>query len=104
MIDKKNKNSYRRSYSRFKANGAANVMLDGALDKPLIIRDLSSRGAGVMADMPFAINKGIEISIVAPILSATVTKCAKVVWCQKIDSEFYAVGLDFGIHNILEFS
>ena len=93
---------HRREYKRFIVNGSANLIINGSLHKPLIIKNLSSRGACTFSDYPFVPKGKVKIVMIIPFLKKPVTIEAKVIWSRKIEEGFWETGLDFGINNLLE--
>ncbi len=93
---------HRREYKRFIVNGSANLIVNGYLYKPLIIKNLSSRGVCTFSDYPFTVKEKVKLIMIIPFLKESVTIEAKVVWSKKIEGNFWETGLDFGINNLLE--
>ena len=105
---------HQRSHKRFRVDGAANLMVEKTLEKPVMIKDLSPRGVGTVADYPFKKNQKVTLTMVMPFLDNPITKTAKVVWSKRIDNEswqrgkridneLWEAGLDFGFDNMLTF-
>ncbi|MBU0693758.1 MAG: PilZ domain-containing protein [Candidatus Omnitrophica bacterium] len=90
----------RRSYKRFKVDTGGRLIVDKEIEKPLIVRDLSSRGVGVVANYPFEIDKKITIDMETPFFHDTVRREARVIWCKKIEEDLWRAGLDFGMNKI----
>ena len=88
---------HRRFYKRFNLDTSATLILPKNLRRPLILRDLSARGAGVVSNYSLNINEEIEITIaVSFFFNQPVYKKARVVWCNKVDEHLWQAGLDFG--------
>lgn len=102
MHPRYNFNHYRRRYKRFRVDGAANVVIDEKLDKPLVVKDLSVRGAQVVSDRPFTINQKITIIMLTPFFEKPIYRDAKVIWSKEMGEELYQTGLDFGRNNLLK--
>ena len=63
---------------------------------PTILSDLCSRGAGIVMYHALEAHERIDIIIKVPYLFDTpIYKAAKVVWCKKIDENFWQCGLAF---------
>jgi len=93
---------YRRNYERFLVNDSASLVTDSSIGRPLILGDLSARGAGVIGDYPFRINERVNVVIYTPFfLGRPAFKQAKAVWCKKIHRNLWQAGLDFGIDNLI---
>ncbi len=93
---------YRRNYERFVVNDSASLVTDNSIERPLILEDLSARGASVIGDYPFQINEKVTVVIYIPFfLDSPAFKQAKTVWCKKIDRNLWQAGLDFGIDNLI---
>lgn len=92
----------RRDYERFIVNDSASLITANSIERPLILEDLSARGAGVIGDYPFRINEKVTVVIYAPFfLDSPALKQAKAVWCKKINENMWQAGLDFGMDNLL---
>ncbi len=94
----------RREYKRFIINGSANFIINYHLHKPLIIKDLSSRGVQVFSDYPFKIGERIHLVMVIPFFDKPIHRKAKIVWSKEVDKHFWEAGLDFGVNNLLSFT
>jgi len=93
----------RRSYKRFKLDTSATIAINGNQQKSLLLRDLSSRGAGVMSDYAFALDEEIRLTIEIPYLfTKTIIRQARTVWCNKVADNLWRAGLDFGLDNQIE--
>jgi hypothetical protein len=92
---------YRRIHQRYRVDSAANVLVAGALDKPLVVKDVSARGAQVLGDHPFCVNERIELIMLLPHFDDPVRRSAKVVWSKKIEDHFFQAGIDFGLTHLL---
>ena len=97
--------TYRRDYKRFIVNDSASLVTDNGVERPLILEDLSARGAGVIGNYPFQINEEVSVVIYAPFFfDKPALKEAKTVWCKEINENLWQAGLDFGIGNLINFS
>lgn len=96
--------NHRRAYARTRVDGAANVFISDALQKPSILRNLSQRGACVMTDYPLAPTTQVTLEMVTPFFEKPIIRRAKVVWSRKADAFFWQAGLDFGLTNLIDFS
>ncbi len=94
----------RRDYERFIVNDSVSLVTDNGVERPLILEDLSARGAAVVGDYPFRINGKVTVVIYAPFfLDRPALKEAKTVWCKKINERLWQAGLDFGMDNLINF-
>lgn len=97
--------TYRRDYKRFIVNDSVSLVTDNGVERPLILEDLSARGAAVVGDYPFRINEKVNVVIHAPFFfDKPALKEAKTVWCKKISENLWQAGLDFGIDNRINFA
>ncbi len=95
---------YRRDYKRFIVNDSASLVTDNSIERPLILENLSVRGAAVVGDYPFRINEKVNVVIHAPFFfDSPALKEAKTVWCKKINERLWRAGLDFGMDNLINF-
>lgn len=77
---------------------SAVISTEGKESEPLILRDLSARGVGVIGNFPFKINQEVLIKFEIPyLLSRAICKQATVAWCCKINDNLWRAGLDFGL-------
>ena len=98
-------NSYRRAYARIPFESSAKISTVKARGISTILTDVSSGGAGLVANVPFDAMEKVEIQINPSILFKDVLrKSAKVAWCKKLSSDLWHVGLDFGVDNLINFS
>ena len=91
---------FRRSYQRFILDASASLIINKTTEEPSILRDLCSRGIGVVTHYCLKENQEVTIIIKIPYLfDSPVYKQAKVAWCKKIDDDLWQGGLDFGEDN-----
>lgn len=93
----------RRAYERYKLDDSATLIFEKKLEKSSILRDLSSRGVGLVCDLPLKVNDRLEIIIRSSIFGSPLRKNASVIWCNKVENNLYRAGLDFGLDNKIEF-
>ena len=87
----------RRNYHRFPLELATEIITKENKVKPLILKDLSARGACSFSNYPLELNERLTLVLNPSIFfSSPIRKEAKVVWCKKIDDNFWQGGLDFG--------
>lgn len=92
--------SYRRNYERYLIEDSAVISTEGKESEPMMLRDLSARGVGVICNFPFKINQNVLIKFEVPyLLPKSISKQAKVAWCRKINDNLWRSGLDFGLIN-----
>ena len=95
--------AYRRSYERFTLENATALIIDGQDRRKSIIKDISTRGAGVIGNFPFAVDGRVETIITASLFKEPVHKNARVAWCSPVNATLYQAGLDFGLDNEIDF-
>lgn len=91
---------YRRSFFRYIVEASANLIID-KLRKPVIVKDLCSRGACIFSNSPLEVSGEIEIEIVS-CFDKPVYRKAKVVWSKEIEQNLWQAGLDFGLDNLID--
>ncbi len=95
----------RRTYDRFIIEGSATVVTENDLEIPSILKDVSTRGAGIVSNYPLTVNKEIGIFInPCPLVKSQTYRRARVAWSEKINDNLYGSGLDFGLFNQLKFT
>ena len=93
----------RRVYRRYKADTTAYILsLGDLIEKPLLLRDLSSRGAGIVSYYPLHVNGLITIILAIPFLKESVSRQARVIWSRKIDNHCWGSGIDFGSNHLVD--
>lgn len=93
----------RRIYTRFKieAKGFLRVNKDTVV---VILRDISSRGAGIVSQVPLKEESLVEIIGEIPLSNTPISKEGKVVWCSRIAEGLFYSGVDFGAQDKIAFS
>lgn len=91
----------RRSYVRFTVEASASLTGDKHSGTPVIVGNLSPRGACVFSNESLEPNKQIEIELVY-FFDKPVNRKAKVIWAREVGNNFWQIGLDFGTDNLLE--
>nr|MBP7217007.1 PilZ domain-containing protein [Candidatus Omnitrophota bacterium] len=82
-VEKKIEN--RRLFTRYGIDASAGLVLHRDSTHPLILKDLSVRGAGVMMDFPLKANDFVAMDIPANFfLKERLHRLARVAWCSKI--------------------
>ena|SRR3989338_6657099 len=95
---------HRRAYERYVVEASADVFTDRNSVKPAILKDLSVRGAGLVANYSLAVSTEVGLFIKAtPVLKSLVYKRARVAWSKNIGKDLYSIGLDFGLSEPLNF-
>lgn len=90
----------KRDYQRFSLDGSATLIVNKNLKRPLILKDLSARGVGVIGSFPLNLNEKVEVIMnTSFFFDKPLYKKAKVSWCNKIDENLWQAGLDFGLDN-----
>jgi len=94
----------RRAYHRFEAGISVTLISEGDIRKPSIIKDLSSRGAGLVTNYSLRQDETIDV-VFNPsfFFESGINKAARVIWCEKIGTALWQGGLDFGEGNKLKF-
>lgn len=94
----------RRAHPRFIIEGTGEVRAKNDRLQPTIVKDVSVRGARIIANFPLDVNQEIAIDIQSGILpEPVVQKKARVRWVNKIDENLWSIGLDFDLDNIITF-
>jgi len=92
---------YRRKYERFILNDSASLVTKEGKEERLLLKDLSVVGAGVTGNSSLDINETVAVVIQAPFFSnKPIYKQARVAWCEKVDTNLWESGLDFGLDKI----
>ena len=87
----------KRAYSRYPVEGSATLIDLRGTEEPLILKDISCSGAGVIASQALGINDKTDIIISASSLFAQpIRRKARVAWCQRVAVNLWQSGLDFG--------
>jgi hypothetical protein len=87
----------RRHYHRFSLELATEIITSENKVKPIILKDLSARGAGSFSNYPLELNEKLTLVLKPSIFfPSPIRKFAKVIWCKKIEANFWQGGLDFG--------
>lgn len=85
---------HRRVYDRFLVDGAGEIALDGAARFPVVVRDVSAKGAKIVSSRSFIEKEKVMIRLELP-LKEPVVRQATIIRCRKVAQELYEVGLDF---------
>lgn len=94
----------RRDYQRFICNNSVSLLAKEGIEKRFLLKDLSTRGAGIVGSYSLDINERVKVIINAPLFfDKAVSRHAKVAWCQKLDENSWQGGLDFGEDNKITF-
>lgn len=93
---------FRRSYERFDYNLPISLTVGKEAGLPILLKDLSSRGAGIHTNFTIVLDQEIQIQIREPFAGTPFTKSAKVVWSKQINANLWCYGLDFGQDSLLE--
>jgi len=90
----------KRTYSRYQLDGSATLIGENGIEESSILKDISCRGAGVVTSSALRPNEKLNIIIgVSYLFNQPVTRKARVAWCQRISSNLWQGGLDFGETN-----
>lgn len=93
----------RREFTRFEVNGQASLFDDTKQNQVCILKDISSRGAGIIGYKQLDISSYVTIKFTIPFLSeGFIQRKARAVWSRKVDENLWESGLDFGFANMLE--
>lgn len=93
----------RRGQNRFKVGALATLITENNLEKPAIIRNLCTRGAGLEVSFSISLSKPVTVVLIISILEQIIKTNAQVVWCTKVDEDCWHIGLDFGQTHLLKF-
>jgi hypothetical protein len=95
----------RRTYLRFPLESSAEIDKFKVKGVPAVLTDVSSRGAGLVANVPLETMEKIEILIKPCFLfKSAIRKKARVVWCRNFGPGLWQAGLDFGVDNLINFA
>jgi len=96
---------HRRRYERVEMHSPATVIFSDYAEKPVMVKDLSLRGAGIETTFPLEASQNITIRIRGPKLDkGAAYRKARVTWAREEEDGWWQAGLDFGIDNLLQFS
>lgn len=69
-------------------------------ERPVVLKDLSSRGAGIVSNFLVNANQEVAMIMQVPYLFAhPVYRRVRVAWSNKIAENLWQTGLDFGLDN-----
>jgi hypothetical protein len=90
---------HRRNYNRFPVNALGSISGVGATT-PVIIKDLSGKGAGIIAYSRLRVMDRVVLDLEAPpIVSRPVRKDCTVAWCRQ-EADRWLCGLTFGMDTL----
>lgn len=92
----------RRTYTRFKIESSAFLRINKDTIN-IILRDISSRGAGIVSQVPLQEESLVEVIGDIPFSKTSLSKVAKVVWCSQLARGLFHSGVDFGVQNKIVF-
>jgi hypothetical protein len=94
----------RRDYRRIELNTTATLGFDEHSQEDFVLTNISARGVAVAGSHPLKVNDRVNVNLdIHPFFSYPVRKEAKIVWCRKVDENFWEGGLDFGMDNLINF-
>lgn len=91
---------YRRASNRFRVDASATLVCDNKQEEPVIVKNISARGGGIVGNCPLKKDAKVGIVIQHFLLGNPVRKEARVAWCRQINDRLWEGGLDFGIDTI----
>lgn len=94
----------RRVHPRLIVDDTGEVLAENNQMQPIIVKDLSVRGAKIIGEFPLSVGQKIAIDIRSGILlEPSIRKEAQVRWANKIDKNLWAIGLNFDENNVITF-
>jgi hypothetical protein len=92
--------AYRRNYNRLPVNAIASITAAEGLARgktPVIIKDLSGKGAGIIAYSRLRVMQKVVLDLeIPPLVSHPVRKDCTVAWCRQ-EADRWLCGLTFGM-------
>ena len=85
-----------RYYERFFVEGQGEVTLANNSRQPLIVENISARGAGVVSNIPLLISDTVNVFINSTAKNPPFNRPAKVIWTKRLDDNLWESGIDFG--------
>jgi hypothetical protein len=97
--------THRRIYERFPMESSASLTTEKDKYIAAILTDISAGGAGLVSSFPFDAREKVELRIKSCFLfKDDLKRKARVVWCNKLGSELWQAGLEFGMDNLIDLS
>ena len=93
----------RRTSDRFRIDCSAMISYTENQQEPIILRDISPRGLGVVSSHSLEIDRKLVVIIQEPIFEKPVKKEATVVWSRQGLAHLWYGGLKFNQGNPLNF-
>jgi len=95
----------RRSYMRFPTQSSSVMLGVSKEHAPLLLKNISARGIGVVGSHPLDVGKEVGVTIVPNFFLKNGTfRKAKVAWCNAWGKGLWCAGLDFGVGYEIEFA
>jgi hypothetical protein len=91
----------RRKYERYYLETKARIISPAAGETSCLLKDISSRGAGILSNHPLNLQAEVRLLAKRP---PELKQPATVIWCREIKEGLWRAGLDFGEDNKLDFS
>lgn len=91
----------RRAYDRFKVEASGEMLINEKVEKPVVVKDVCVRGAGIVSDFPLKVKEKVTIRIISPLFGGPIYRKAEVVWAKEVEKDWWNIGLDFGVNNIV---
>ena len=85
----------RRFYDRYQLNSPATLTDAYNVKREVILRDLSIMGAGIVCAQPIKVYEEVTVVIQHPFFDNPISPKAKVIWCKKLDKDYWRLGLIF---------
>ncbi len=90
----------RRVYPRFKVDSFGFLKREGVV-LPILIRDISSQGAGVISKMSLERGALVEVSGDLSLFNFYLSTQGRVVYCLRETENLFRMGIDFGFRKIV---
>lgn len=92
----------RRTYQRFIVNSDTSLEMKNGIKKSILLKNFSSGGASVVIDRLPSESERVKLYLNVPaVLDKPVMKEAEMVWCRRIKSNSWELGLNFGINKVI---
>jgi hypothetical protein len=97
-------NLVRRACQRFPIQSSAELDTQKTKGIVTILIDISSGGAGLVANVPLETTEKVDVLIKSSFLfQSSLRKKARVAWCRELGMGMWQAGLDFGIDKLDSF-
>ena len=83
----------RRQEERFAVDGEATLVIDSAVKKTYLLRNLSRTGIGIVGSHPLEKGEKVDVVVVNPVLKKSVYEGSTVQWGNRIDKHLWVGGI-----------